>query len=78
MPSLEFTGQIIRKQSGVYFTADRTLFLFFMVLSGIEDEAEKGGYRVIICQSNENYEKEVKGAQALLEARVCRCLGFCR
>ena len=28
----------------------------------------------IICQSNENYEKEVKGAQALLEARVCGVL----
>lgn len=35
-------------------------YFFSSVLSGIEDEAEKGGYRVIICQSNENYEKEVK------------------
>lgn len=49
-------------------------FFFSSVLSGIEDEAEKGGYRVIICQSNENYEKEVKGAEALLEARVCGVL----
>ena len=49
-------------------------YFFSSVLSGIEDEAEKGGYRVIICQSNENYEKEVKGAQALLEARVCGVL----
>lgn len=49
-------------------------FFFSSVLSGIEDEAEKGGYRVLICQSNENYEKEVKGVQALLEARVCGVL----
>ena len=27
-------------------------YFFSSVLSGIEDEAEKGGYRVIICQSN--------------------------
>lgn len=49
-------------------------YFFSSVLSGIEDEAEREGYRVIICQSNENYEKEVKGAQALLEARVCGVL----
>lgn len=49
-------------------------YFFSSVLSGIEDEAEKGGYRVIISQSNEMYEKEVKGAQALLEARVCGVL----
>lgn len=49
-------------------------FFFSSVLSGIEDEAEKEGYRVIICQSNENYEKEVKGARALLEARACGVL----
>lgn len=49
-------------------------YFFSSVLSGIEDEAEKEGYRVLICQSNENYDKEVKGAQALLEARVCGVL----
>lgn len=49
-------------------------YFFSSVLSGIEDEAEKGGYRVIISQSNESYEKEVKGAGALLEARVCGVL----
>lgn len=49
-------------------------YFFSSVLAGIEDEAEKKGYRVLICQSNENYEKEVKGAQALLEARVCGVL----
>lgn len=49
-------------------------FFFSSVLSGIEDEAEKGGYRVIISQSNENYSKEMKGARSLLEARVCGVL----
>lgn len=49
-------------------------YFFSSVLAGIEDEAEKGGYRVVISQSNENYAKEVKGAQALLEARVCGVL----
>lgn len=49
-------------------------YFFSTVLSGIEDEAEREGYRVIISQSNEDYAKEVKGAQALLEARVCGVL----
>jgi LacI family transcriptional regulator len=49
-------------------------YFFSSVLSGIEDEAEKDGYRVIICQSNEEYEKEVKCVQTLLEARVCGVL----
>lgn len=49
-------------------------YFFSSVLSGIEDEAEKGGYRVLICQSNETFEKEVKGARTLLEARVCGVL----
>jgi LacI family transcriptional regulator len=49
-------------------------YFFSSVLSGIEDEAEKEGYRVIISQSNEDYEKEVKGVQTLLEARVCGVL----
>mgnify|MGYP002239648930 CR=1 FL=1 len=34
----------------------------------------KGRVSCYYCQSNENYEKEVKGAQALLEARVCGVL----
>ena len=49
-------------------------FFFSSVLSGIEDEAEKGGYRVIISQSNESYDREVKGATAMLETRVCGVL----
>nr|WP_280743070.1 MULTISPECIES: LacI family DNA-binding transcriptional regulator [unclassified Parabacteroides] len=49
-------------------------YFFSTVLSGIEDEAEKEGYRVIISQSNEDYEKEVKGVQTFQEARVCGVL----
>jgi LacI family transcriptional regulator len=49
-------------------------YFFSSVLSGIEDEADKEGYRVIISQSNEVYEKEVKSVQTLLEARVCGVL----
>ncbi len=49
-------------------------YFFSTVLSGIEDEAEKEGYRVIISQSYEDFQKEVKCAQALIEARVCGVL----
>jgi LacI family transcriptional regulator len=49
-------------------------YFFSSVLSGIEDEADKEGYHVIVCRSNEDYEREVKGVQTLLEARVCGVL----
>ena len=49
-------------------------FFFSSVLSGIEDEAEKAGYRVIISQSNEVFEREVRGAYTLQESRVCGVL----
>ncbi|MDL2221575.1 LacI family transcriptional regulator [Parabacteroides sp. OttesenSCG-928-N08] len=49
-------------------------FYFSSVLSGIEDVAEKRGYRIIVSHSNEEYSKEVKGAQVLQEARVCGVL----
>ncbi len=43
---------------------------FSSVLSGIEDMAYGKGYRVMICQSNENYLREVINMQALLDHRV--------
>ena len=49
-------------------------YFFSSILSGIEDEAEKEGYRVIITQSNEIYEREVRGARTLQESRVCGVL----
>lgn len=41
-----------------------------VLISGIEKTARKAGYNVIICQSNDSYENEVTGAEALLSSRV--------
>jgi LacI family transcriptional regulator len=43
---------------------------FSSVISGIEDVAYDSGYTVMVCQSNETYEREVINAQALLSNRV--------
>lgn len=43
---------------------------FSTVISGIESVAYAKGYRVIICQSNEDYKREVMNSQALLDNRV--------
>lgn len=40
------------------------------VISGIDDEADKHGYNVILSQSNDSYNKEIKNAEALFAARV--------
>lgn len=44
---------------------------FSCVLSGIEATAAKAGYNILVAQSNEEYEREVKIAQSFLAARVC-------
>lgn len=49
-------------------TADRSFFA--SVVRGIEEIANKSGYNVMICQSYDNYEKEVATVEALLSARV--------
>lgn len=49
-------------------TADRTFFA--SVVRGVEEIANKIGYKVIICQSYDNYETEVQTVDALLSARV--------
>ncbi|WP_207433284.1 LacI family DNA-binding transcriptional regulator [Sabulibacter ruber] len=49
-------------------TADRAFFA--SVVRGIEEIANKLNYKVIICQSYDNYEKEVQTIDALLSARV--------
>lgn len=49
-------------------TADRTFFA--SVVRGIEEVANKLNYKVIICQSYDNYEKEIQTIDALLSARV--------
>ncbi len=44
---------------------------FSSVFAGIEDTANKNGLSVIICQTSEDYEKEVKSLETLQSARVC-------
>jgi LacI family transcriptional regulator len=44
---------------------------FSCVLSGIEVTAAKTGYNILIAQSNEKYEREVKIVHSFLAARVC-------
>lgn len=43
---------------------------FSSVISGIEDVAYDAGYQVMVCQSNELYQREVKNTQALLLSRI--------
>jgi len=45
-------------------------FFFSSVISGIEDLAYDAGYNVMIFQSNESYNREVIGIQALLSSQV--------
>ncbi|WP_165043182.1 LacI family DNA-binding transcriptional regulator [Dysgonomonas sp. ZJ709] len=47
---------------------------FSAVLSGMETIAEDKGYQVIICQSSEDYHKEIRNVQTLIKARVCGAL----
>lgn len=44
---------------------------FSCVLSGIEKAAAQAGYNVLIAQSNESYEQEVRIVHSFLAARVC-------
>lgn len=45
-------------------------YFFSSVISGIEDVAYDAGFNVIICQSNEKFEREVTNANTLLSNRV--------
>lgn len=45
-------------------------YFFSSVISGIEDVAYDAGFTVIICQSNEKYDREVANVKALLSHRV--------
>lgn len=44
---------------------------FSCVLSGVEEAASQAGYNILVAQSNESYEQEVKIVQSFLAARVC-------
>ena len=45
-------------------------FFFADTISGIESVTTPAGYNLIICQSNESYEKEVENLNTLIENRV--------
>ncbi len=49
-------------------------YFFSTVLSGIQQEAESEGYNLLFCHSNEDYEREVRSVETLLNARVCGIL----
>ena len=46
-------------------------YYFMTILKGIEEEAEAHGYRVVVAQSGERYEHEVRLCQAFFENKVC-------
>jgi len=43
---------------------------FSSAISGIEEVAYHAGYTIIVCQSNENYEREVVNTNSLIHQRV--------
>jgi LacI family transcriptional regulator len=47
---------------------------FSGVLSGIETIAEEEDYHIVVCQSLEDYKKEVRNVQTMINARVCGVL----
>ena len=47
---------------------------FSGVLSGMETVAEDKDYHIIVCQSQEDYKKELRNVQTLIKSRVCGVL----
>ena len=46
-------------------------FYFSSILSGIEAEASSRGYRIMVAQSNEQYDREVRICESFYENKVC-------
>lgn len=46
-------------------------YYFSTVLAGIEEEASRRGYRIIVAQSHEDYAREVQICKSFYENRVC-------
>lgn len=46
-------------------------YFFSTVLSGIEDRAHELGYRIIVAQSKEQYEREVRICESFYQNKVC-------
>lgn len=59
---LKVIGVIIPEFAHYYFSS---------ILAGIEEEASAHGYRIMVAQSNEQYEREVKICQSFYENKVC-------
>lgn len=59
---LKVIGVIVPQLSHFYFSS---------ILSGIEEEATTHGYRIMVAQSNERYEREVRVCQDFYKNRVC-------
>lgn len=49
-------------------------YFFSTILAGIEEVAHEHDFNIIVCQSNESYEKEVKSVESLINARVAGIL----
>lgn len=59
---LKIIGVIVPKFSHFYFSS---------VLAGIEEEASARGYRIMVAQSDERYEREVEICKSFYENKVC-------
>ena len=46
-------------------------YYFASILAGIEKEASSRGYRLMVAQSGEQYEREVRICQSFFESKVC-------
>ncbi|MBR5102401.1 MAG: LacI family DNA-binding transcriptional regulator [Muribaculaceae bacterium] len=46
-------------------------YYFASILTGIEEEASSRGYRIIVAQSREEYEREVKICKSFFQNKVC-------
>ena len=46
-------------------------YYFATILKGIEEEAEQHGYRIMVAQSAEQFEREVQLCQSFYENKVC-------
>ena len=49
-------------------------YFFSTIIHGIEDIAYNSDYTVMICESNETYEREVRNVDTLLSSRVDGCV----
>ena len=68
--SLRFSKLQPMKVIGVIIP-EFTHFYFSSVLAGIEEEASARGYRIMVAQSGEKYEREVRICQSFYENKVC-------